>query len=55
MLKGQLPRVPWLVHEDFFKVPHGHTKALPGHLKGPLATSKWHALLVYSCCCHGKM
>ena len=26
----------------------------PGHLKGPLATSKWHTLLVYSGCRHGK-
>jgi len=24
----------------FFKVPCGHIKALPGHLKGPLATLK---------------
>jgi len=24
-------------------------------LKGVLATSKWHVLIVYSGCCHGKM
>jgi len=33
----------------------GHIKAPKWHLKGLLATSKWHALLVYSGCCHGKM
>jgi len=43
----QLPKCTQLVHHfvnmlmDFFKVP--------------LATSKWHALLVYSGCHHGKM
>jgi len=45
------------VQEEFYKVPRGHIKATPGHghLKGPLATSKWHALLVYSGCHHGRM
>jgi len=43
------------VQEDFFKVQHGHIKAPKWHLKGLLATSKWHALLVYSGCQHGKM
>ena len=38
-----------------FKVPCGHIKSPPGHLKGLLAISKWHALLVYSGCHHGKM
>jgi len=41
--------------EDFFKVLCGHNKVSPGHLEAPLATSKWHALLVYSGCRHGKM
>jgi len=31
------------------------SKHQPGHLKGLLATSKWHALLVYSGCRHGEM
>ena len=31
---------------DFFKVPCGHIKAPKWHLKGPLATSKWHTLLL---------
>jgi len=43
------------VFKRFFKVPHSHIRALPSHLKGPLATSKWHTLLVYSGCHHGKM
>jgi len=30
-------------------------KAQKWQLKGPLATSKWHALLAYSGCHHGKM
>ena len=38
--------------EDFL-VPRGHIKAPKWHLKGPLATSKWHTLLV--CYHHGKM
>jgi len=32
----------------------GHIKALKWHLKGLQTTSKWHALLVYSGCHHGK-
>jgi len=42
------------VLKDFFKVPRGHIQVLPGHLKGPQATSKWHASLIDSGCCHGK-
>jgi len=43
------------VLKEFFKVPCGHIKAPKWHLKGQIATSKWHALLVYSGCRHGKM
>jgi len=45
----------FFVKSNFFKVPQGHIKAPKWHLKGLLATSKWHALTVYSGCHHGKM
>ena len=39
----------------FFQSTAGHIKAPKWHLKGLLATSKWHALLVYSSCLRGRM
>ena len=36
----------------FLQSTPGHIQAPPGHLKGPQATSKWHAPLVDSGCCH---
>ena len=40
--------------DKFFKVPCGHIKASKWHLKGPQATSKWYALLVYPVAAMGK-
>ena len=40
--------------EDFFKVPRGRIKMLKWHLNGPLATSKWHTVLVYTSCWHAN-
>jgi len=42
------------VLKGFFKVPYGHIQVLPGHFKRPQATSKWHAPLIDSGCCHEK-
>ena len=40
--------------EDLFKVPRGHNKAPKWYLKGLLATSKWHALLIIPVVSVGK-
>jgi len=36
-------------------ISSSHINVPPGHLKELLATSKWHTLLVYSSCRHGRM
>lgn len=40
---------------DFFKVPHGHIKALKSHMKRRLATPNCQPPLLDSSCCHRKV